>query len=166
MEAVREFLTSSTIHGLAHLASAHTVAKKIFWLAVVAANFGVAVYLISSSYVEWTESPVSSTTITSPIDELQFPEVTVCPPKGSNTVLNQVLSQVKKEKMTPELRKRLKKKAQEIFIEKPSKKFAKDMAHLMNIQSMTNIIQGASKKTCFSENWALQILLLIMRNPP
>ena len=135
-------MTSSTIHGLAHLASAHTVAKKIFWLAVVAANFGVAVYLISSSYVEWTESPVSSTTITSPIDELQFPEVTVCPPKGSNTVLNQVLSQVKKEKMTPELRKRLKKKAQEIFIEKPSKKFAKDMAHLMNIQSMTNIIDG------------------------
>ena len=34
------------------------------------------------------------------------------------------------------------KKVQEIFIEKPSKKFAKDMAHLMNIQSMTNIIDG------------------------
>ena len=73
MEALREFLTSSTIHGLAHLASAHTVAKKIFWATVVP---------ISSSYIEWTETPVSSTTTTRPIDELKFPEVTVCPPKG------------------------------------------------------------------------------------
>ena len=27
-------------------------------------------------------------------------------------------------------------------------------------------LQGASKKTSFSENWMWQILLLIMRNPP
>ena len=110
MEALREFLTSSTIHGLAHLASAHTVAKKIFWATVVTISFGASVYLISSSYIEWTESPVSSTTTTRPIDELKFPEVTVCPPKGSNTVLNQALNQVNDEKMTPELRERFKKK--------------------------------------------------------
>ena len=142
MEALREFLTSSTIHGLAHLASAHNVAKKIFWVAVIAVSFGAALYLISNSYIEWTQSPVSSTTTTRPIDELQFPEVTVCPPRGSNTVLNQALNQVKDEKMTPELRERFKKKVQEIFFDKPSKMFAKDTAHLLNIQSMTNITKG------------------------
>ena len=142
MEALREFLTSSTIHGLAHLASAHTVAKKIFWVAVIAVSFGAALYLISNSYMEWTQSPVSSTTTTRPIDELQFPEVTVCPPKGSNTVLNQALNQVNDEKMTPELRERFKKRVQEIFFDKPSKKFAKDMAHLLNIHSLTNITDG------------------------
>ena len=37
--------------------------------------------------------------------------------------------------------------------------------HIMYI-SVAWHLQGASKKTSFSENWAWQILLLIMRNPP
>ena len=142
MQAALEFLSNSTIHGLSHIGSAKSWCVRIFWSLVVAASFGAAIYLISSSYIEWTESPVSSTTITRPIDELHFPEVTVCPPKGSNTVLNQALSQVKDEKMTPGLRERLKKKVQEIFIETPSKKFAKDMAQLMNIPSLKYIADG------------------------
>ena len=142
MQAALEFLSNSTIHGLSHIGSAKSWCVRIFWSLVVAASFGAAIYLISSSYIEWTESPVSSTTITRPIDELHFPEVTVCPPKGSNTVLNQALSLVKDEKMTPELRKRLKNKVQEIFVETPSKKFAKDMAQLMNIPSLKDIADG------------------------
>ena len=142
MQAALEFLSNSTIHGLSHIGSAKSWCVRIFWSFVVAASFGAAIYLISSSYIEWTESPVSSTTITRPIDELHFPEVTVCPPKGSNTVLNQALSKIKDEKMTPGLRKRLKKKVQEIFVETPSKKFAKDMAQLMNIPSLKDIADG------------------------
>ena len=142
MKRIEEFLSTSTIHGFSHIGSAKSAAVRIFWILVVLLGFGTAIYLISGSYLEWTDSPVASTTITRPIDELQFPEVTVCPPKGSNTVLNQALNQVKDETMTPELRDHLTNKVQEIFVERPSKMFAKDLAHLLNIQSMTNITEG------------------------
>ena len=39
-------------------------------------------------------------------------------------------------------REQLKKKVQEIFFDKPSKMFAKDLAHLLNIHSLTNITEG------------------------
>ena len=142
MSSLQDFLTSSTIHGLAYVGNSKSLAAKIFWAAVVTASFGVAIYLISSSYLEWVESPVSSMTTTRPISELGFPEVTVCPPKGSNTVLNQVLEKVKDEKLTPGLRERLKKIVQKIFFEKPSEMFVRDMAHLMNIKSLSNLIDG------------------------
>ena len=142
MKPIKEFLSTSTIHGFSHIGSAKSAAVRIFWILVVLLGFGTAIYLISGSYLEWTDSPVASTTITRPIDELQFPEVTVCPPKGSNTVLNQALNQVKDETMTPELRDHLTNKVQEIFVERPSKMFAKDMAHLLIIHSLTNITDG------------------------
>ena len=43
--------------------------------------------LISKSYKEWQESPVATSITTRPINDLDFPIVTICPPKGSNTAL-------------------------------------------------------------------------------
>ena len=41
--------------------------------------------LINSSYSKWQESPIATTITTHPLDNLDFPIVTVCPPKGSHT---------------------------------------------------------------------------------
>ena len=43
--------------------------------------------LISQSYKDWQENPVSTSITTHPIEDLDFPIVTICPPKGSNTAL-------------------------------------------------------------------------------
>ena len=128
MKPLQEFLSTSTIHGLSHIASAKSWAFKIVWIIVVALGFSAAIYLISNSYTEWTESPVSSTTITRPISELDFPDVTVCPPKESNTVLNLVVDKLKDEKTdrTERLLGNLKKIVQKTFLENPSKAFARD----------------------------------------
>ena len=144
MTALKDFLSTSTIHGFSHIGSARSLTAKIFWMGVVIVSFSAAIYLISSCYTGWMDSPVSSMTTTCPISNLDFPEVTVCPPKGSNTVLNLVLNQVRDEKLAPGIQQRLKGVIWKTFVEKPSKMFVKDMTHLMNIQSLKDLFDGTA----------------------
>ena len=87
MEGLREFLQSSTIHGLAYIGSDRTQVR-IFWLGVVIAGFTGSFILINQSFSSWAESPITTTIDTLPIYELEFPNVTVCPPRNSFTNLN------------------------------------------------------------------------------
>ena len=80
--AIREFLESSTIHGLVHISTAKSGASRAAWVAIVVACFAVAMYMITSSYQEWQESPVSTTITTLPITELDFPHSNSLPSKG------------------------------------------------------------------------------------
>ena len=43
--------------------------------------------IIGKSYKEWQENPIATSITTHPIDDLDFPNVTICPPKDSNTAL-------------------------------------------------------------------------------
>ena len=88
MYYLKEFLESSTIHGLAFISTAPAKVSKLFWLTVVVFGFFIAAYLINGSYEDWQASPIATSISTHPISELDFPIVTVCPPQGSNTVLN------------------------------------------------------------------------------
>ena len=63
--------------------------------------------MITDSYKDWQESPVSTTITTHPINELEFPEVTVCPPRESNTLVNHMLRKVKDANFTKEGREEL-----------------------------------------------------------
>ena len=96
-DIIWDFLESSAIHGLVHISTAKSKIARATWVAIVVACFAVAVYMINNSYEEWQESPVSTTITTHPITELEFPTVTVCPPRGSNTALNHLLEKVKDE---------------------------------------------------------------------
>ena len=86
LETVREFLESSSIHGLAYIASNRRLVR-LFWLCVVISGFIGAGVLIHQSLSSWTESPVSTTIDTRSITDLDFPNVTVCPPRNSFTSL-------------------------------------------------------------------------------
>ena len=79
--AFREFLESSTVHGLVHISTANSRTARTAWVVIVVACFATAIYMITNSYKEWQESPVSTTITTNPITELEFPTVTVCPPR-------------------------------------------------------------------------------------
>ena len=104
---INYFLESSTVHGLAHISSAKSKGARVAWFAIVVACFAIAIHMITSSYKEWQESPVSTTITTHPITELEFPTVTVCPPRGSNTALNHLLEKVKDVNVTKEERQKL-----------------------------------------------------------
>ena len=123
----REFLESSTIHGLVHISTAKSRRARAAWVAIVVACFAIAIGMITSSYKEWQESPVSTTITTHPITELEFPTVTVCPPRGSNTALNHLLGKVKDVNLTEEERQELLDISKEVFLEIPNKRQAKQI---------------------------------------
>ena len=75
-------------------------------------GFISAGYLIQDSYSDWLSSPISTTITTYPIDNLDFPTVTVCPPKGSLTPLNYDLMKADNNSLTEKDREDLK---QEVY---------------------------------------------------
>ena len=93
MKTLNMFLESSTIHGLNHISNSRKCGK-LFWIWIVVSGFLMAVVLIYQSFLNWRESPFTTTVKTLPITLIKFPKVTVCPPKESlfswltNTVIN------------------------------------------------------------------------------
>ena len=92
MRSIKEFLDSSSIHGLAYVSSSGRVALKFFWASVTLSGMSMAVFLINQAFISWRESPITSSIETMPISKAPFPKITVCPPKGSNTGLNHGLN--------------------------------------------------------------------------
>ena len=114
-QAIQEFLKSSTIHGLVHISTAKSKFERLAWVGIVLACFAIAVSMIASSYKEWQESPVSTTITTHPITDLEFPDVTVCPPWESNTAVNLLLGKIKDVNFTDEMRQELRNIAKEVL---------------------------------------------------
>ena len=133
MGAIIEFLEKSTIHGLSFIRDAKSLGEKAFWVIIVTFGFGFAACLIGNSYSEWMESPVSTIVTTKPISDLKFPEVTVCPPRGSNTVLNLVMEKMKNKNSNWLVRYNLLEKMKPLYIDMP-KSFANHMLQVLNIQ--------------------------------
>ena len=76
MEEFKEFLESSTIHGLVYISTSKSRLLRLLWIAIVVTAFSVALKLISNSYMEWSRDPVSTSVSTHPIEQLEFPNVT------------------------------------------------------------------------------------------
>ena len=100
MEELQTYLESSTIHGLSYIGSSKSKLSQIFWICVVFCGFLIAGILIHNSFSSWEESPFISTSTTLPISSASFPIVTVCPPRGTNTVLNPDMDALKNISIT------------------------------------------------------------------
>ena len=83
-----DFLVNSSIHGLQYISMEKKLLIKMIWTVLVTMCFYIAITLIRDSIIAWDESPISTNIETLPISEVMFPEVTICPPEGSNTGLN------------------------------------------------------------------------------
>ena len=97
-------------------------------------------YLINRSYSEWLKSPVATSITTHPIADLDFPTVTVCPPKGSHTPLNYDLMKADNDSLTEDERKDLKLALFEIMMEPTHQAFIKSM--LANPIDVKQIYKG------------------------
>ena len=103
MNILKQFLEVSTIHGFYHISSTSKLVR-IFWIWVVLTGFIGASLLIYNSFESWRESPVKTTIKTMAIDNLKFPNVTVCPPKNTYTNLNYDLLMTENLTLTNETR--------------------------------------------------------------
>ena len=98
--------------------------------------------MIGKSYIEWQENPIATSITTHPIDNLDFPKVTVCPPRDSNTALYHDLVKAGNGSFSDENRIKLKEAAYEIFIERTHKKYAKTMLAHLHMGNMDQVLQG------------------------
>ena len=68
----REFLETSTIHGLQHIGGEKQKLAKLVWIVIVVCGFSIAAVLIMDSVKGWEESPVSTSVETLPISEVSI----------------------------------------------------------------------------------------------
>ena len=87
MNLLKEYLATSTIHGLSYITSTKNFVK-LFWILTVLSGFSLAGFLIYQSFQEWEENPITTTVETLPISKIKFPKVSVCPPVKTLTNLN------------------------------------------------------------------------------
>ena len=106
MEEVRQFLESSTIHGLQYISSTKNL-TRIFWILVVFGGFTGAGYLIHASFSNWEQNPITTTIETLPISDITYPNVTVCPPRDSFLNLNYDIIKSGNVQLNKEIRKEL-----------------------------------------------------------
>ena len=115
---------------------------KILWTGVVCLGFLGAGLLISKSYKEWQESPVATSITTRPINDLDFPIVTICPPKGSNTALYHDLVKAGNGSLSEKERSALKESAFKIFMERSHREYVKRMPAVSNLGNMDQVYKG------------------------
>ena len=81
MEALQEFLESSTIHGLIYISTSRNSLIRLIWIVVVISGFITAGLFINNAFLDWEKSPIETSIETFPISEVHFPKIVVCPPK-------------------------------------------------------------------------------------
>ena len=112
------------------------------WFLVVCLGFVGAGYLIGKSYLEWQESPIATSISTHPIEDLDFPVVTVCPPKDTNTALYHDLVKAGNGTLSDQNKNTLKEAAFEIFMKRGHKEYVKKMVATSNKGNMDQVYQG------------------------
>ena len=119
-----------------------TKAGKIIWALVVVCCFIGAGYLINKSYSDWSTSPIATTISTHGIADLDFPTLTVCPPKGSHTALNYDLMKAHKDSLTLKDREFLKNYIFDIFIKLSHEDYIDIMLATANKANVRQIYNG------------------------
>ena len=106
MENIKLFLENSTIHGLFHISNTRKNVR-VFWIIAVIAGFTGAGVMIYQSFQSWNESPVKTTIETQSMEKFTFPNITICPPKNTYTLLNYDLKMIENMTLDNNTRKEL-----------------------------------------------------------
>ena len=94
MRHVKKYASVTTAHGISYLAEdGLLILEKIFWLLVVCLAVVFMTFQTSSLYKQWQDEPVVTTldTVALPIQELEFPAVTICPQGSIKSIAENVL---------------------------------------------------------------------------
>ena len=150
MEEFKNFLESSTIHGLTYISTTRTLVR-LFWIVVVILGFSTASLLIYQSFQAWEESPVSTTIETLPISKITFPKVTVCPPKETYTDLNYDLMMLEGKTLDDDTRRMLKNYAVQLLYDHLHESILKNLSLLQDEERYHNWYHGYTMVTLPSQ---------------
>ena len=100
LQTCREYASVTTAHGFSYInQDGHSVAERIFWAVLVVLAVLFTSSQMSNLYNEWQNYPVITTldTVSLPIEEVEFPAVTICPQGSVKKILDSVLFKQLKE---------------------------------------------------------------------
>ena len=92
--AANEYAKLSTIHGFSYISDSNPSGpSRIFWMIVAVLAISFTIFQMSSLRSQWKKNPVVTTldTMAFPIDEIEFPAVTICPQGSIKDILDNVL---------------------------------------------------------------------------
>ena len=148
---IKNFLESSTIHGLTYISTTSKYVR-LLWTIVVIIGFTVAGIIIYQSFETWADTPISTTTETRSIREITFPKVTVCPPKGTYTSLN--IGMIKADRSNPLKRKygvELKENAFVLLYDEIFRRVMKNLTKLDETNRYYNWYHGLTKIELYND---------------
>ena len=100
VDTTRQYSSSTTIHGISYLSSDKIpVLERLLWLFVVVLAIIFTTFQVCKLYKEWQDEPVITTldTVALPIEEVEFPAVTICPQGSRKEIIDSVLFRQLKE---------------------------------------------------------------------
>ena len=95
LKTAKDYTTQSTIHGCGYLANEeHPLTARFFWMLVMTLGILFATWQITTLYHQWQNNPVVTTMDRNPlpIEDVDFPGVTICPQGLIKDILDSVLS--------------------------------------------------------------------------
>ncbi|XP_030745254.1 uncharacterized protein LOC115874287 [Sitophilus oryzae] len=77
----KEYCRHTSIHGFFYLGETRSYGERIWWLIIFLTTICICGFFIRADYVKWDSSPVivSFATKETPIYEIPFPAITICP---------------------------------------------------------------------------------------
>lgn len=99
-QTCREYASSTTAHGFSYVVEqGNSVGERILWSIIVILALLFTTSQMSTLYMEWQNDPVITTldTVALPIEEVQFPAITICPQGSVHGILDAVLFKQFKE---------------------------------------------------------------------
>ena len=81
-ESFHDYSSASSIHGLRYFSDRkHSACGRAFWIIIVAIALSLTSFQVVNIWNEWFEDPVvtSLNTISLPVENIEFPAVTLCP---------------------------------------------------------------------------------------
>ena len=100
LETTTEFCEATSIHGFAYISNGrNSGVERLFWFIVVILAISFTTYQVIVLYQEWQDEPVISTleTVAEPIEDIEFPAVTICPQGSRQEIIDSVLFRQLKE---------------------------------------------------------------------
>ena len=100
VETATEFSEATSIHGFAYISNGrNSGVERLFWTIMVILAISFTTYQVVVLYKEWQDEPVISTleTVAEPIENIEFPAVTICPQGSRQEIIDSVLFRQLKE---------------------------------------------------------------------
>ena len=94
LETTKEFCDATSIHGFAYIPhDRNSAIDRVFWSIVVLLALSFTAYQVIILYEEWQNEPVITTleTVAEPIENIDFPAVTICPQGSRQEIIDSVL---------------------------------------------------------------------------